>query len=99
MSEQPSKDPLVNAQHDETGRWWSGPRSQIPPRYYEVTVAPPSSNELRSLLEDVREYLDRFKDYRLIVGPPHKNDAWELMDRIDAMLPRVTVETLDEFRS
>jgi hypothetical protein len=36
VPQEPSSDPLVNAQHEETGYIWTGPRSQIPPRYNEV---------------------------------------------------------------
>ena len=32
-----SADPVINAQHDETGRTWRGPRSQLPSRYFEIT--------------------------------------------------------------
>jgi hypothetical protein len=31
-----SADDVINAQHDETGRVWRGPRSQLPHRYFEV---------------------------------------------------------------
>ena len=31
-----SADDVINAQHDETGRAWRGPRSQLPHRYFEV---------------------------------------------------------------
>ena len=31
-----SADPVIHAQHDETGRMWSGPRSQLPRRYFEI---------------------------------------------------------------
>ena len=32
-----SADDVINAQHDETGRTWRGPRSQLPRRYFEIT--------------------------------------------------------------
>lgn len=32
-------DPIVTAQHDETGRMWEGPRSKIPPRFFECRAA------------------------------------------------------------
>ena len=38
----PSADQIVHAQHDETGRMWAGPRSQLPRRYREC-AAPASS--------------------------------------------------------
>lgn len=33
-----SADPVIHAQHDETGRMWTGPRSQLPRRYAEVSA-------------------------------------------------------------
>jgi hypothetical protein len=33
-----SADPVIDAQHDETGRMWRGPRSQLPRRYAEVSA-------------------------------------------------------------
>jgi hypothetical protein len=32
-------DPIVDAQHDETGRMWRGPLSQLPGRFSVVPVA------------------------------------------------------------
>ena len=32
-----TEDPIIHAQHDETGRTWTGPRSQLPRRYFEIT--------------------------------------------------------------
>jgi hypothetical protein len=32
-------DPIVDAQHDETGRMWRGPLSQLPRRYAVLPVA------------------------------------------------------------
>jgi hypothetical protein len=31
-------DPIIDAQHGETGRMWRGPRSQLPRRYAEVSI-------------------------------------------------------------
>jgi hypothetical protein len=33
-----SADPVIHAQHDETGRMWTGPRSQLPRRYFECVT-------------------------------------------------------------
>jgi len=33
-----SADPIIHAQHDETGRMWTGPRSQLPRRYFECSA-------------------------------------------------------------
>jgi hypothetical protein len=29
-------DPIIHAQHEDTGRTWMGPRSKLPRRYFEV---------------------------------------------------------------
>ena len=33
-----SADPVIHAQHGETGRMWTGPRSQLPRRYFECSA-------------------------------------------------------------
>ena len=30
----------ITAQHDETGRLWTGPREQLPPRYIPIMSEP-----------------------------------------------------------
>ena len=32
----------INAQHEETGRLWSGPRCDLPSRYIEIPYIPPA---------------------------------------------------------
>jgi hypothetical protein len=38
LADQPDDalDPIIHAQHEDTGRTWMGPRSKLPRRYFEV---------------------------------------------------------------
>ena len=54
-------DPIVDAQHDETGRMWRGPLSQLPRRYAELPVAElqalrAENARLREALEDLLDH-------------------------------------------
>lgn len=46
-SVQPSADPIIHAQHDETGRTWTGPRSQMPRRYFECCTQDAYAEQMR----------------------------------------------------
>jgi hypothetical protein len=43
MSNPETTDPIVDAQHDETGRMWRGPLSQLPRRYAVVASSQPAA--------------------------------------------------------
>ena len=42
LNERDARDPVVEAQHDETGRMWRGRRSMIPRRYFECVTPSPT---------------------------------------------------------
>jgi hypothetical protein len=44
-------DPIIDAQHDETGRMWRGPRSQLPRRFAEVTAHQPEAGLLAQIAD------------------------------------------------
>ena len=47
--------PVIHAQHDETGRMWTGPRDKLPPRYAECAAPPsPAADGLREWPTDLQ---------------------------------------------
>jgi hypothetical protein len=53
-------DPIIDAQHDETGRMWRGPLSQLPGRFSVVPVAElqalrAENARLREALEEINK--------------------------------------------
>jgi hypothetical protein len=56
MSNPEATDPIADAQHDETGRMWRGPLSQLPCRFSVVPVT--ELQALRAENARLREALD-----------------------------------------
>jgi hypothetical protein len=50
-----AQDEIVDAQHDETGRMWRGPRSDIPARFAETTAQPAEAAQGEDLCEALRK--------------------------------------------
>lgn len=55
----------IDAQHDETGRMWRGPRSELPPRFYEVAASPspPEDASVAGLVREIETLMDCGDDY------------------------------------
>jgi hypothetical protein len=67
MSGQQTTDPIVDAQHDETGRMWRGPLSRLPSRFSVVPVAElqalrAENARLREALVPLKLIADRYDD-------------------------------------
>lgn len=66
----------ITATHDETGRWWRGPRGALPKGYTECPTQPPPADDMRAALVHAVEVIQTW--HNMDVPEKERSGLWDI---------------------